>query len=71
MVADRYEKGGKAGRSLLGERDGLMEAMEWITGARAAGILAPNLDRLARELCPGGRARSLLTASQAAPWVTT
>ena len=38
------------GKSTIDERDGLMEAMEWIREDRADGILAPNLDRLAREL---------------------
>jgi DNA invertase Pin-like site-specific DNA recombinase len=38
------------GKSTIDERDGLMEAMEWIRGGQADGILAPNLDRLARQL---------------------
>jgi DNA invertase Pin-like site-specific DNA recombinase len=38
------------GKSTIDEREGLMEAMEWIREGRADGILAPNLDRLAREL---------------------
>ncbi|MFD7574395.1 recombinase family protein [Streptomyces sp. NPDC059810] len=50
VVADGDEKGGKTGKSTIDERDGLMEAMEWIADGRADGILAPNLDRLAREL---------------------
>lgn len=50
MVSDGDEKGGKSGTTLLDERPGLMEAVEWIADGRADGILAPNLDRLAREL---------------------
>ncbi|MDV9186817.1 recombinase family protein [Streptomyces sp. SR27] len=50
VVADGDEKGGKTGKSTIDEREGLMEAMEWIADGRADGILAPNLDRLAREL---------------------
>lgn len=50
VIADGDEKGGKTGRSTIDEREGLMEAMEWIRDGRADGILAPNLDRLAREL---------------------
>ncbi|MBK3584284.1 recombinase family protein [Streptomyces sp. MBT57] len=50
MVSDGDEKGGKSGTSLLDERPGLMEAVEWVADGRADGILAPNLDRLAREL---------------------
>lgn len=50
MVTDGDGKGGKSGTSLLDERPGLMEAVEWIADGRADGILAPNLDRLAREL---------------------
>lgn len=50
MVTDGDGKGGKSGASLLDERPGLMEAVEWIADGRADGILAPNLDRLAREL---------------------
>ncbi|WP_253194472.1 recombinase family protein [Streptomyces sp. MP131-18] len=38
------------GKSTIDEREGLMEAMEWVREQRADGILAPNLDRLAREL---------------------
>jgi DNA invertase Pin-like site-specific DNA recombinase len=50
MVTDGDSKGGKSGTSLLDERQGLMEAVQWIAEGRADGILAPNLDRLAREL---------------------
>ncbi|MEV5347218.1 recombinase family protein [Streptomyces achromogenes] len=50
MVTDGDGKGGKSGTTLLDERPGLMEAVEWIAEGRADGILAPNLDRLAREL---------------------
>ncbi|WP_244206599.1 recombinase family protein [Streptomyces swartbergensis] len=50
MVTDGDGKGGKSGTSLLDERPGLMEAVEWIAEGKADGILAPNLDRLAREL---------------------
>lgn len=50
MVTDGDEKAGKSGTTLLDERPGLMEAVEWIAEGRADGILAPNLDRLAREL---------------------
>lgn len=50
MVTDGDGKGGKSGASLLDERPGLMEAVEWIAEGKADGILAPNLDRLAREL---------------------
>lgn len=50
MVTDGDSKGGKSGTSLLDERQGLMEAVQWIAEDRADGILAPNLDRLAREL---------------------
>jgi DNA invertase Pin-like site-specific DNA recombinase len=39
-----------SGASTIDERDGLMDAMQWIADGRADGILAPNLDRLAREL---------------------
>ncbi|MEU6170193.1 recombinase family protein [Streptomyces tanashiensis] len=39
-----------SGTSTVDEREGLMEAIEWIREGRADGILAPNLDRLAREL---------------------
>ncbi|GAA3918227.1 hypothetical protein GCM10022244_29310 [Streptomyces gulbargensis] len=42
--------GGKTGKSTIDERDGLMEAMEWIVDRRADGVLVPHLDRLAREL---------------------
>ncbi|MFB7619272.1 recombinase family protein [Kitasatospora sp. NPDC056181] len=44
------EKNGKTGSSTIDEREGLMEAVQWIAEGRADGILAPNLDRLAREL---------------------
>jgi DNA invertase Pin-like site-specific DNA recombinase len=50
MVTDGDSKNGKSGTTLLDERPGLMEAVEWIAEGRADGILAPNLDRLAREL---------------------
>ncbi|MFD5577284.1 recombinase family protein [Streptomyces pseudogriseolus] len=50
MVTDGDSKGGKSGTTLLDERPGLMEAVEWIAEGKADGILAPNLDRLAREL---------------------
>lgn len=50
MVTDGDGKGGKSGTSLLDERPGLMDAVQWIADGRADGILAPNLDRLAREL---------------------
>ena len=50
MVTDGDSKSGKSGASLLDERPGLMEAVEWVAEGRADGILAPNLDRLAREL---------------------
>ncbi|MFF9309873.1 recombinase family protein [Streptomyces sp. NPDC014748] len=50
MVTDGDGKGGKSGTTLLDERPGLMEAVEWIAEDHADGILAPNLDRLAREL---------------------
>ncbi len=50
MVTDGDGKAGKSGTSLLEERPGLMTAMQWIADNRADGILAPNLDRLAREL---------------------
>ncbi|MFC8765846.1 recombinase family protein [Streptomyces sp. NPDC057193] len=50
VVADGDEKGGKTGKSTIDEREGLMEAMKWIADGRADGILAPNLDCLAREL---------------------
>ncbi|MEU9349186.1 recombinase family protein [Streptomyces sp. NPDC048278] len=50
VVTDGDEKAGQTGKSTIDERDGLMEAMEWIADGRADGILAPNLDRLAREL---------------------
>lgn len=49
VVTDGAEKG-QTGRSTIDEREGLMEAMEWIRDGRADGILAPNLDRLARQL---------------------
>jgi len=50
MATDGDGKAGKSGTTLLDERPGLMEAVEWISEDRADGILAPNLDRLAREL---------------------
>ncbi len=50
MVTDGDGKGGKSGTSTLDERPGLMDAVAWISDGRADGILAPNLDRLAREL---------------------
>jgi DNA invertase Pin-like site-specific DNA recombinase len=50
MVTDGDGKSGKSGTTLLDERPGLMEAVEWIAESKADGILAPNLDRLAREL---------------------
>jgi DNA invertase Pin-like site-specific DNA recombinase len=50
MVTDGDGKGGKSGTSTLDERPGLMDAVAWIADGRADGILAPNLDRLAREL---------------------
>lgn len=50
MVTDGDGKAGKSGTTLLDERPGLMTAMEWIADQRADGIIAPNLDRLAREL---------------------
>ncbi|MGY1579128.1 recombinase family protein [Streptomyces sp. MN13] len=50
MVTDGDGKGGTSGTTLLDERPGLMEAVNWIAEERADGILAPNLDRLAREL---------------------
>jgi DNA invertase Pin-like site-specific DNA recombinase len=50
VVTDGDTKGGKSGKSTLDERPGLMEAMEWISEGKADGIIAPNLDRIAREL---------------------
>lgn len=50
IVTDGDEKGGKSGKSTLDERPGLMDAVQWIADGKADGILAPNLDRLAREL---------------------
>lgn len=50
VVTDGDEKAGQTGKSTIDEREGLMEAMQWIADGRADGILAPNLDRLAREL---------------------
>jgi DNA invertase Pin-like site-specific DNA recombinase len=50
MVTDGDSKAGKSGTTLLDERPGLMTAMQWIADDQADGILAPNLDRLAREL---------------------
>jgi DNA invertase Pin-like site-specific DNA recombinase len=49
-VTDGDERNGKSGTTLLDERAGLMDAVEWVADDRADGILAPNLDRLAREL---------------------
>lgn len=39
-----------SGRSTIDERPGLLEALEWLQDGQADGILAPNMDRLAREL---------------------
>ena len=39
-----------SGKSTIDERPGLLEALEWLQDGRADGILAPNMDRLAREL---------------------
>ncbi|TJZ41214.1 resolvase [Streptomyces piniterrae] len=50
VVTDGDERAGTTGRSTIDERVGLMEAIEWIREDRADGLLAPNLDRLAREL---------------------
>lgn len=50
IVTDGEEKGGKSGKSTLDERPGLMSAVQMIHDGEADGILAPNLDRLAREL---------------------
>lgn len=50
VVTDGDGKGGKSGKSTIDERPGLMEAVQWIADGKADGILAPNLDRLAREL---------------------
>lgn len=50
VVTDGDGKAGKSGTSLLDERPGLMEALQWIIDGKADGIVAPNLDRLAREL---------------------
>ena len=50
MVTDGDSKGGKSGTTLLDERPGLMNAVQWIADGKADGIIAPNLDRLAREL---------------------
>lgn len=44
------DKVSTSGKSTIDEREGLMSAMQWIADGRADGILAPNLDRLAREL---------------------
>ncbi|NUK90199.1 recombinase family protein, partial [Streptomyces lunaelactis] len=49
-VTDGDTVTGTSGRSTLDERPGLMDAIAWIADGRADGILAPNLDRLAREL---------------------
>lgn len=48
-VADGDERS-TSGRSTIDERPGLLEALEWLQDGRADGILAPNMDRLAREL---------------------
>jgi DNA invertase Pin-like site-specific DNA recombinase len=48
-VIDGDEKS-TSGRSTIDERPGLLEALEWLNSGRADGILAPNMDRLAREL---------------------
>lgn len=50
VVTDGDGKGGMSGKSTLDERPGLMEGIQWILDGKADGILAPNLDRLAREL---------------------
>lgn len=50
VVTDGDGKAGKSGTTLIDERPGLMEAIQWIADGQADGILAPNLDRLAREL---------------------
>jgi len=50
VVTDGDGKACKSGTSLLDERPGLMEALQWIIDGKADGIVAPNLDRLAREL---------------------
>lgn len=50
VVTDGDGNGGKSGKSTIDERPGLMEAVQWISDGKADGILAPNLDRLAREL---------------------
>jgi DNA invertase Pin-like site-specific DNA recombinase len=50
MVTDGDAKSGRSGTTTLDERQGLMDAVQWIADGRADGILAPNLDRLAREL---------------------
>jgi DNA invertase Pin-like site-specific DNA recombinase len=50
VVTDGDSKAGKSGTTLIDERPGLMDALQWIADNRADGILAPNLDRLAREL---------------------
>lgn len=44
------EQHNTSGKSTIDEREGLMEAVQWIVDGKADGILAPNLDRLAREL---------------------
>lgn len=44
------DRSNTSGKSTLDEREGLMDAVQWIADGRADGILAPNLDRLAREL---------------------
>ncbi|WP_399559438.1 recombinase family protein [Streptomyces chartreusis] len=50
VVTDGDSKAGKSGTTLIDERPGLMDALQWIADGKADGILAPNLDRLAREL---------------------
>jgi DNA invertase Pin-like site-specific DNA recombinase len=50
VVTDGDSKAGKSGTTLIDERPGLMDALQWIANGKADGILAPNLDRLAREL---------------------
>lgn len=50
VVTDGDERSGKSGKSTIDERPGLMEGIQLIIDGKADGILAPNLDRLAREL---------------------
>jgi DNA invertase Pin-like site-specific DNA recombinase len=50
VVTDGDSKAGMSGTTLIDERPGLMDALQWIADGKADGILAPNLDRLAREL---------------------